>query len=109
MMKSFENVGAAGKEAMDNGLKSAAVVMKGMQAIVAETAEYSKTSFDAGSAVMEKLFAAKSLDKAMEIQSAFVKDAWEAHVAEMTKISELYADLAKEAFKPFEAMGFKAA
>lgn len=109
MMKSFEKAGVVGKEAMDNGLKSAAAMMKGMQAIAAESAEYSKVSFDAGSAAMEKLFAAKSLDKAIEIQSAYVKDAWEAHVAEMTKIGELYADLAKEAFKPLEAMGFKAA
>lgn len=103
-MKQFEN---AGKEAMDNGLKSAAVMMQGMQAIAAETAEYSKSSFEAGSAALEKLFAAKSLEKAFEVQSAYVKDAWEAHVAEMTRIGELYADLAKEAFKPFEAMGFK--
>lgn len=108
MMKSFENAGAAGKEVMDNGLKSAAAMVKGMQAIAAEATEYSKSSLEAGSAAMEKLFAANSLDKAIEIQSAFAKDAWEAHVAEMTKIGELYADLAKEAFKPFEAMGFKA-
>ncbi len=109
MMKSFENAGFAGKEAMDSGLKSAAALMKGMQAIAAETTEYSKSSMEAGSAALEKLFAAKSLDKAIEVQTAWAKDAWEAHVAGMSRIGELYADLAKEAFKPFEAMGFKAA
>ena len=32
-----------------------------------------------------------------------MKNAYEAFVAEATKISELYADLAKDAYKPFES------
>ncbi len=107
MMKSFENVGNAGKEAMDNGLKSLASTVKGMQAIAAETADYAKASIETGSAAMEKIVAAKSLEKVFEIQSAWAKDAWEAHVAEMTRLGELYTAVAKDAYKPFEAMTAK--
>lgn len=109
MMKSFETVGAAGKEAIDNGLKSATAMMKGLQAVAAESTDYSKAAMESGSAALEKLFAAKSLDKAIEVQTTWAKSAWEAHVAEMTKVGELYADLARDALKPFEALGFKAA
>jgi len=106
-MMNFDNAGIVGKEMMDHGLKSSAAMVKGLQTIAAEATEYSKTSVEAGSAMLEKLFAAKSLDKAIEIQTAYAKDAWEAHVAEMTKLGELYTELAKEAFKPFEALAAK--
>jgi hypothetical protein len=77
-------------------------VSKGVQAIAAEAADYSKKSFEEGSAALEKLLGAKSLDKAMEIQTSYAKTAYEGFVAQATKIGELYADLAKETYKPFE-------
>ena len=76
---------------------------KGVQTIAAETADYSKKSFEEGSATLEKLFGAKSLEKAIEIQTAYAKSAYEGFVAQATKMGELYADLAKESCKPFEA------
>jgi hypothetical protein len=57
---------------------------------------------------VEKLFGAKSLDKAIEIQADYAKTAYEGFVAEATKIGELYVDLAKESYKPFEAYMTKA-
>ena len=44
-----------------------------------------------------------ALDKAIEVQSAFVKSAYETYLARVTKIGELYAEFAKETYKPFEA------
>ena len=43
------------------------------------------------------------------MQSDYAKSAYETFVAEATKLSELYADLAKEAYKPFETQFGKAA
>ena len=40
--------------------------------------------------------------KVMELQSEYVKNAYETFVAESKKISELYADLFKQATKQFE-------
>ena len=43
--------------------------------------------------------------KAIEIQTGLSpRTAYEGFVAEATKIGELYADLAKEAYKPFEVL-----
>ena len=42
------------------------------------------------------------LEKAIEIQTAYAKTAYEGFVAQATKMGELYADLAKESYKPFE-------
>lgn len=71
-------------------------------------ADYSKKSFEEGSAALEKLFGAKSFDKALEIQSDYAKSAYEGFVAESTKIGELFTDLTKEAYKPVETLVSKA-
>lgn len=108
MMNSYGDVSKVGKEMMDNNLKSFAVVTKGFQAIAGEANDYSKSSFEAGSAVVEKLANAKSLEKAVEIQTEYAKTAYEGFVAQATKIGELYADMAKEVYKPFESAVSKA-
>lgn len=103
MMQNFDGAGTVGKEFVDNGLKSLASLSKGMQAIAVEATEYSRKSYEAGAGAMEKLLAARSLEKALEVQTEFAKSSYETFVAEMTKFSGLYADLAKEAYRPFEA------
>jgi hypothetical protein len=108
MTQTFEDAGKYGKEFIDTGLKSFASLSKGFQAIAVEATEYSKKSFEAGSSALEKLVAAKSLEKAIEIQTDYVKQAYEGFIAEASKIGELYADVAKDAYKPFESIVAKA-
>lgn len=102
MLKNFEDFQKQGKEHIDNTLKAWGQVSKGVQAIAAETADYSKKSFEEGSATIEKLLGARSFEKAVEIQTAYAKTAYEDFVAQATKLGELYADLAKESYRPFE-------
>jgi phasin family protein len=107
MMKNFDDVQKLGKDNMDVAMKSFGAVSKGFQAIAAEVADYSKKSFEDSTAAMEKLLGAKTLEKAVEVQSEFVRSSYEGFVAEATKIGELYADLAKETYKPFENFAAK--
>jgi phasin family protein len=102
MMNSFEDANKVSKEMMDNSLKSYAAMSKSVQAIASEATDYSKKSYETGAAVVEKLAGAKSLETAMEVQTEFMKSSYETFVAEATKMGELYADLAKEIYKPFE-------
>ena len=44
----------------------------------------------------------------MEVQSEYLKSSYEDFVAQSTKLGELYAGLAKEAYKPFEGVMAKA-
>ncbi len=108
MMQSYEDANKLGKEFMDTSLKSLAAFSKGAQTITAEATEYSKKSFESGSAALEKLFASKSLDKAVEVQSDYARQAYEAFVAEATRMGEIYADIAKGTFQPFESVIAKA-
>ena len=103
MVKNFEDLQQVSKESMDSTLKSWGAVSKSAQAIAVEIADYSKKVFEQGTAATEKLVGAKSLEKAFEVQSDYIKSSYEGFVAEATKLGELYADLAKEAYKPFES------
>jgi hypothetical protein len=108
MVKNFEDLQQVGKENVDSALKSWGALSKGAQAIAVEMADYSKKTFEDGSAALEKLFGVKSFDKAIEVQTEFAKTAYEGFVAEASKIGELYSDLAKETYKPFETLMAKA-
>jgi hypothetical protein len=104
MLKNFEDFQKLGKDNVDVAMKQFGSVSKGWQAIATEFADYSKKSFEDGSAALEKLFGAKSLEKAIEVQSDYAKTAYEGFVAQATKMGELYTDLAKESYKPFEGL-----
>jgi hypothetical protein len=108
MVKNFEDLQKVGKENVETAMKSAETMSKGAQAIAVEVADYSKKAFEDGTAALEKLFGVKSLEKAIEMQSEYAKTSYEGFVAKASKIGELYADLAKESYKPFEAMMAKA-
>ena len=86
MTQQFDTVQKFGKESFD------------------ATANYAKKSFEQGAATFEKLVGVKSLDKAIEIQSAYVQDAYKDFVAQATKSRELYTKLAQDTFAPFGAL-----
>ena len=103
MMKTFEDVQAYSKDGMEAMTASTAALTKGYQALATEVADFSKKSMEKSAAVFEKAVAAKSFEKAVEVQQTFAKETFDATVAEFTKLGELYAAAAKSAFKPFEA------
>jgi hypothetical protein len=100
--KGFDDFQKFSKESVDAGMNAFSTFSKGVQAIAVESVDYSKKAFEDGTAAMEKLFGAKSPEKAIEIQQDYAKSAYEGFVAQATKIGELYVDLFKEAYKPYE-------
>jgi hypothetical protein len=97
-----------GKHSMDVAMTSFGAWTKAAQAIAVEVADYSKKSVEGSAAAWEKLIGAKSVEKAMAVQSDYLKSSYEDFVAEATKLGVLYGDLAKEACKPFEGVLAKA-
>jgi hypothetical protein len=89
-----------GKDSFDAAVRSYGNANKGLQAIAAEFTNYSKKAFEDGTRAFEQLVGAKSVEHAVAIQSEYVKKAFEAHMAQMTKLGEMYVSLAQNAFKP---------
>lgn len=103
MTNNFEEFQKFGKDQLDATTSAAASLAKGFQTIAAETTDYSKRTIEDNSAFFERLIGAKSLDNAIQIQSEYAKSAYEGFVAQATKMGELYSNLAKEAFRPWES------
>jgi hypothetical protein len=108
IMKGFEDMQKFGKDHAETAMKTLGAFSKSVQTIAVEMADYSKKAFEDGAAATEKLMGAKSLEKAVEVQSDYFKTAYESFVSQTAKLGELYSDLAQEAYKPFESYVSKA-
>ena len=91
-----------GKEGFDAALRSYGEWNKGFQVIASKATDYTKKSFEDATRAFEQLLGAKSIEQAIEIQSAYAKKAYDTYIAEMSKIGEMYAGLARDAYKPVE-------
>ena len=56
----------------------------------------------------EQLLSAKSFEQVIEIQSQYAKRAYDAYVAEWSKLGEMYTGLTSNAYKPVEQAAAKA-
>jgi phasin family protein len=108
-MVNMEEFQQRGKEHYEAVVASAGTVTKGVQAIATAYADYSKKSFEESKTFVEKLAGVKSIEKAVELQTEYAKTAYELFMAEMTRIGELYNELAKETYKPLTGLMPKAA
>ena len=108
MFTNVEEIQKFGKQQFEAVAAATTSFSKGLQEIATETSDYSKKAIAANTSVVEKLLGAKNVETAIQIQTEFAKSAYEAFVAEATKLGELYAKLAKEAFKPIETAYVKA-
>ena len=75
-------------------------VPSGFHAIATAYSDYTKKSFEDTRTYVEKLSGARSVDKAIEIQTEFAKSAFETFMAESQKIGALYRDLATQSYRP---------
>lgn len=102
MTDKFDDIQTYGKVQLEAATAATNSIVKTMQVIANETADYSRKSFESGSAFLEKLLGAKSYDCAIQLHSEYWKSSYAGFIAQATKLGELYSSLANEAYKPFE-------
>src|SRR5918992_1108092 len=79
------------REGFEAYVAAATAMTKGLQNIAAESADYSRKSFEKGTQAVEKVMAAKSVEKALELQQGFIRDSYESFLTQVTRFNELYA------------------
>lgn len=75
-----------------------------LQTIANAYGDYTKRSLEETRSFVERLKGAKSLDKAMQVQTEFAHHAFETFVAESQKIYGLHKELARQTMKPLEGL-----
>jgi Phasin protein len=79
-----------------------------LQTIANAYRDYTRKSIEEFGSFVEQLSGVRSLDKAMTVQTEFVKRAYETSVAESQKICELHSRLARQTLDPFKGVTGKA-
>ena len=102
-----EQAGRMGQEfqmAAQRGLEAASQSFseanRGFQALAAEMTDYSKRAFDDAMRTWEQLIGVRSMEKALEIQAQYAKRVYDNHVAELSKLAEMYTAMIRDASKP---------
>jgi phasin family protein len=103
LSQSYEQVGVFNKETAEAVIESAAKAGKGIETINAEVYEYSRQLLEDGVSATKSILAAKTLQEMLDRQSRYTKEAFEAHVAQMSKIREMALETAKTASEPLQA------
>ncbi len=103
MTKGIENAAAFGQDNVEAVVTSSKIATKAVESMGAEIAAYSKKAYEDSMAAAKQLTACKSVTEFVEKQTEFGKISIEGFVAEATKLNEMYAVAAKEAFAPLNA------
>ncbi len=101
-LKGYDAFLGYGKDTAEAVTKSATTAGKGIETINSELYSYSKQSIEDAVAATKAVMGSKSVHEAFEFQTDFAKSAFEAYVAEMSKIGELATATTKDVYAPFK-------
>ena len=88
------------KKNLEAVVASVTAATKGAEALGAETFAYSKKAAEDQVAAVKSLASAKSVQEAMELQTAWAKSAMEGYMAQMSRASEIVSASIKDSVKP---------
>ena len=90
------------KEGFEAAARSYEQWTKGLQALATRVTENTKKALEDTTRTWEQIIGAKSVEQVIEIQSQYAKRSYDNYVAEASKLGEWYADVVRNATKPFE-------
>lgn len=99
-LTALNEINTHSKKNLEALVASVTAATKGAEELGAETIAFSKKAFEDQVAAAKSLAGAKSVQEAVELQTAFAKTYFEGYLAQFGKVSELVAASVKEAVKP---------
>lgn len=103
MSKGFEDAGQFGQDNVEAVVASTKAVAKAVEEMNAEIISFSKKNYEDSMAAVKEMGTVKSVSDFFEMQTSMAKTSFEGFVAEATKLNEMYAAAAKDAFAPLNA------
>jgi len=99
-LSALTDVNGYSKKNLEAVIASVTAATKGAETLGAEAMAFSKKSVEAQVAAAKSLSGAKSVQEVVELQTTFAKTALETYMAEMGKMSEIFAASLKDSMKP---------
>ena len=105
-LAAVSEMSAFGKQNIEAMIASATATQKGMETISARAVAFSKTAMENHVAATKSLMTAKSVQEFVEKQTEYARSSFDAYVAELNSLSDVWAGVAKSAIQPLnERMG----
>jgi phasin family protein len=101
--KGYDRIISLTKDNSEALLKSANVASKGVETINSEVLAFSRKRMEDGVTAAKAIFGAKSFNEAIELQAEYVRTAFEAHLAQFSRLSQIAVETAKGAAEPISA------
>jgi len=99
-LATLNEVNTYSKKNLEAVVASVTAATKGAEALGAQVMAFSKKSMEEQVAAAKALAGAKSVQEAVELQTAWVKAAMEGYMAEASKMGEVVAASVKDSVKP---------
>jgi len=99
-LASLNDMNAHSKKNLEAIVASVTAATKGAEALGAQAMAFSKTSVENQVAAAKALAGAKSVQEAVELQTAWVKTSMEAYMAEFARWGETVSGSVKDSVKP---------
>ena len=99
-MTALNEVNAASKRNLEAAVESVTAATRGAETLGANALAYGKKSWEDATNAAQSLAAAKSVQEAIEVQTAWAKSAIEAYLAEVTRATDIVSASVKDSFKP---------
>lgn len=100
--KSYDHFFTYGRDTAEACVKSANAAGKGAEAIQNEIYAFSKQSLEESVSAAKALFGTRSIHEAFELQSDFVRSAFDSYVGGVARLNELVFSTAKDAIGPLQ-------
>lgn len=87
---------------LDTAVRSFAEVNEAFKNFTAEMTNFSNKAFEDGFRALQQMINAKSFDRALEVQTQYAKKAYDDYVAQVSKLGNMYVNMAQNAYKQGE-------
>ena len=102
-LTAFNELNAHSKHNLEALMASVTAASKGAETLGSQAIAYSKKSMEDQMSAARQLGSARSVQEAVELQTAWAKSALEGYLAEVNKASEVVAASVKETLTPINA------
>jgi phasin family protein len=103
LSKNFDEIVKLNRQAVESMVVAGTAASKGIETLSAENLAFAKSRFDESVGSAKALFGARTLQEVVELQTDISRSAFDAFMAQTTKVGEMTAKLAQEAFAPINA------
>ena len=97
---SLSELNVQGKQNLEAMVASAAAAQKGVEALSAQSAAFTRKSWEDGVAAAKSMSQARSIQELLELQTSWAKSATEAYLAEVTRATDVVTASVKDSFQP---------